>query len=55
LLLVEKGNNQACGVLDLGGAPLTRIGIVTSAGDKVRTLRQGREVVVVDKPFRHFG
>jgi thiamine-monophosphate kinase len=55
LLLVEKGNNQACGVLDLGGAPLTRIGIVTSAGDKVRTLRQGREVVVADKAFRHFG
>ena len=42
LLVVEKGNHQASGVIDLGGVPLTRIGIVTAAETEVPNLSGGR-------------
>lgn len=54
LLVVEEGNGQPNSVLDLDGVPLKKIGIVTSAGSPIRTLRDGTEVTVEDKAFRHF-
>lgn len=54
LLVVEQGNQQESGTIDLGGVPLTRIGQVLPEGSGVHLHLDGREAIPKARPFDHF-
>jgi thiamine-monophosphate kinase len=54
LLVVEQGDSQRSGRIDLEGTPLVRIGRVTHSKGNVRTLWHGKTKRIEGAAFQHF-